>query len=70
MMMPGTSELLIILGVAVLIFGPSKLPKLGAAIGESIRNFRRGVRPEDAEPEKDNQPKQIPVNNDKTQDIA
>ncbi len=41
--MPGSTELLIILGVAVLIFGPSKLPKLGSALGESIRNFRKGL---------------------------
>ncbi len=41
--MPGSTELLIILGVAILIFGPSKLPKLGGALGESIRNFRRGI---------------------------
>lgn len=43
-MMPGSTEWLIILGVALLIFGPSKLPKLGGAIGESIRNFKKGVR--------------------------
>ena len=29
----GTTELLLILGIALLIFGPSKLPKLGKAIG-------------------------------------
>ena len=43
-MMPGSTEWLIILGVALLIFGPSKLPQLGGAIGESIRNFKKGVR--------------------------
>ncbi|MBI2602225.1 MAG: twin-arginine translocase TatA/TatE family subunit [Deltaproteobacteria bacterium] len=70
-MMPGTSELLIILGVAVLLFGPSKLPKLGAAIGESIRNFRRGVRPDESDADKDSQPKQIPVKkNDDPQDAV
>lgn len=42
-MLPGTTELLIILGVTLLLFGPSKLPQLGRAIGESIRNFRKGV---------------------------
>lgn len=43
-MMPGSSEWLIILGVALLIFGPSKLPQLGGAVGESIRNFRKGMK--------------------------
>ena len=43
-MLPGTSELLIILGVCVLLFGAKKLPALGGAVGESIRNFRKGIR--------------------------
>lgn len=42
-MMPGSYEWLIILGVALLIFGPNKLPKLGSAVGESIKNFRKGM---------------------------
>jgi TatA/E family protein of Tat protein translocase len=46
-MIPGPSELLIIAGVALLLFGPSKLPQLGSAIGESIRNFRKGMKPVD-----------------------
>lgn len=46
-MIPGPSELLIIFGVALLLFGPSKLPQLGSAIGESIRNFRKGMKPQD-----------------------
>lgn len=50
-MLPGSTELLIIFCVALLIFGPSKLPKLGGAIGESIRNFRKGVRSQDSEEE-------------------
>ena len=43
-MLPGPSELLIIFGVALLLFGPSKLPQLGGAIGESIRNFKKGMK--------------------------
>lgn len=37
----GTTELLLILAVALLIFGPTKLPKLGKAIGQTIGNFKR-----------------------------
>ena len=37
-------EVAIIAGVVVLLFGVNKLPKLGGAIGESIRNFKKGVK--------------------------
>lgn len=37
----GMQELLIIAGVALLIFGPSRLPKMGKAFGETIREFRQ-----------------------------
>ena len=37
----GTTELLLILGIALLIFGPTKLPKLGKAMGQTIGNFRK-----------------------------
>jgi sec-independent protein translocase protein TatA len=46
-MMPGSTELMIILGVTLIIFGPTKLPLLGKAIGESIKNFKKGVSDND-----------------------
>ena len=36
-------HLLVILGIALLIFGPRKLPELGKGIGESIRGFRSAI---------------------------
>lgn len=39
----GTTELLIILVVVILLFGPSQIPKLGRTIGESIKELRRSV---------------------------
>lgn len=48
--MPGLPELMIILAVVVLLFGGSKLPALGGAIGESIRNFKKGVKDAEKEP--------------------
>lgn len=42
--MPGLSELMIIFAVVLLLFGGKKLPQLGGAIGESIRNFRKGLK--------------------------
>ena len=42
--LPGTTELLIIAGVVILLFGAKKLPQLGGAVGESIKNFKKGVK--------------------------
>lgn len=39
----GTPELIIILVVALLIFGPKNLPKLGQAIGRSVKGLRDGM---------------------------
>jgi sec-independent protein translocase protein TatA len=36
-------ELIIVLVVALLIFGPKKLPEMGSAIGKSIKEFRKGM---------------------------
>ena len=38
------THLLLILVVALLIFGPSKLPQLGKGLGEGIRGFKEGVK--------------------------
>jgi sec-independent protein translocase protein TatA len=40
-------ELIIIFGVIFLLFGAKKLPQLGGAIGESIKNFKKGVKEDD-----------------------
>lgn len=37
----GFSELLIILVIALVVFGPRKLPEIGRTIGKSLREFRR-----------------------------
>ena len=39
----GTNELLIILVVALLIFGPKDLPKLGKMFGKTINGFKKGM---------------------------
>ena len=36
-------HLIIVLAVAVLILGPGKLPEAGAALGQAVRGFRRGM---------------------------
>jgi TatA/E family protein of Tat protein translocase len=40
-------HLLIIFGVALLVFGPKKLPELGKGIGEGIRGFKAAVKGEE-----------------------
>lgn len=39
----GAPELLVILVVALLVFGPKKLPDLGRSLGEAIRGFRKAT---------------------------
>ncbi|MFL5784644.1 MAG: twin-arginine translocase TatA/TatE family subunit [Bacteriovoracaceae bacterium] len=40
----GMSELLIVLAIVVLFFGGKKLPQLGTSLGESIKNFKKGMK--------------------------
>jgi sec-independent protein translocase protein TatA len=46
-------HLLVIAGIALLVFGPKKLPELGKGLGESIRGFKSAM----AETEKDDKGK-------------
>ena len=43
----GMTELLIILGVAVLMFGGKKIPELAKGLGEGIKNFKKAIKTED-----------------------
>ena len=43
----GVPELVVILVVALIIFGPKNLPKLGSAVGKTIKNVREGMEGED-----------------------
>ena len=45
----GTQELLIILAIVVIVFGPTQLPKLTKMFGKSVKSFRDGIS--DAEEE-------------------
>ena len=46
----GPAELIIIALIALLIFGPKKLPDLGAGLGKAIRDFKGAIK---EEPEKE-----------------
>lgn len=47
--MLGTWEIIIIVAVILLIFGPSKLPQLGTGIGKMLRGFKKEMKALDDE---------------------
>ena len=46
-MKAGIWELLIVLVIALLIFGPKALPKLGKSLGKTVGNFKKGLSDDD-----------------------
>lgn len=48
----GVPSLILILVVALIIFGPGKLPSVGKAVGESIHSFKKAVNADDEEEKK------------------
>lgn len=54
----GFGEILVILALALLFFGPSKLPQLGSSLGQAIRGFKRGLN--DVEHEAEPEAKKLP----------
>jgi sec-independent protein translocase protein TatA len=48
------THLLIILVIALFVFGPKKLPELGQGLGKGIRSFRDSMKAATDEPEKPN----------------
>lgn len=58
----GTTELIIILVLVMIIFGAGKLPQVGGALGKGLRNFKDGVK-EGNEEKTENDPDKI--DNDK-----
>ena len=45
------THLLLILAVALLVFGPRKLPELGKGLGEGLRGFKEGIKGNEAKQE-------------------
>jgi sec-independent protein translocase protein TatA len=48
----GPFEILILLVVALLVFGPKRLPEMGRSLGKGMRDFKKALSAED-EPERD-----------------
>lgn len=47
----GWTEILLLVGLALLLFGPSRLPGLGKSMGEAIRGFKKGISGEEETPQ-------------------
>jgi sec-independent protein translocase protein TatA len=59
----GLQELAVILLIALVIFGPTKLPQIGSGLGKAIRDFKKAVTdddPEDATKETEKETKDLP----------
>jgi sec-independent protein translocase protein TatA len=56
--MIGTTEILIIGGVVVLLFGATAIPKFAKSIGKAKKEFNKGLKDgeEESTPENDNEP--------------
>ena len=48
----GMGELVVVLLIVVLMFGGKKLPQLGSSLGESIKNFKKGMKGDDDQDKK------------------
>lgn len=58
----GLPELLVIFGIALLIFGPRKIGELGKGLGDGIKGFRNAIRGEPDKPA-DSPPAEAPTEN-------
>jgi len=50
----GIGELILILVLALIIFGPAKLPEIGKAVGRNLREFKNAAKGLDSAGEEDN----------------
>ena len=47
----GMNELLVVLAIVIIIFGPKQLPKLSKMMGKKVKNFKEGISEESADDE-------------------
>ncbi|MDK1080139.1 MAG: twin-arginine translocase TatA/TatE family subunit [Anaerolineae bacterium] len=55
---PGLPELIIILVVVLLLFGPGRIAKIAGELGKGIRSFKRGVEPDQEEKDEPDEPEE------------
>ena len=53
----GAPEIIVIFVVALVVFGPSKLPEFGKSLGEAIRGFKKAINDSDKTPIDDAPPR-------------
>ncbi len=63
----GGMELLIILAIVLLLFGATRLPKLGRGLGQSIRGFKQGLNEDAPDELEESEKAQIEKGKDETQ---
>ncbi|MGD9638778.1 MAG: twin-arginine translocase TatA/TatE family subunit [Alphaproteobacteria bacterium] len=56
-MWPHTTELLLVLAIAVLLFGAGRIPKLAEDLGKSIKAFKKGLKDEDTKTQEEDDKK-------------
>ena len=62
----GTTEIVMILIVALIIFGPKNLPKLGKMFGQTMKGFKEGIDDDDDDTTKKSETKNDTTKNDTT----
>ena len=61
----GFPELVVILVIALLVFGPGKMPEIGKSLGKGIAEFKKAfAKGEAASEEKENSRPELPLNNE------
>ena len=55
----GLPEILVVLVIALIVFGPKRLPELGRSVGKGIREFRASISGDDDDDESPSKPAQI-----------
>jgi sec-independent protein translocase protein TatA len=55
----GPLEIIVVLIIALIVFGPKRLPELGSSLGRGIREFRNTVTGDKADDEEDSEVKAI-----------
>ena len=48
----GATELMVILGIVIILFGPTQIPKLTKMFGKSVKSFKEGIGAEEENAEK------------------
>ena len=57
---PGPLEIVIILVIVLLVFGPKRLPEMGRSLGKGIREFKESITGNDKDDEPDDAPAELP----------